>query len=293
MGNEMARIVPEVERSPGRHLAAVRAFPPSLRLPHRRGAGGAGGGYHRERDGLRHLAEPRGPSAARPRSILLNAVEDLPPDLPARARRVPGLPDDVARVSSLCGDFWSKRLEAARDRGRVSRGASVTEWEERRWRLHDITATPSPARRSLRGRPSGAASPPRPRQLRPPSATWRCCANCQLRSSGRCDCFGSGAKAAVELDAGKLPTLAVPPRGGRARRQRAGLPLGAERTTPAVGRARGAEGGLTAARNCPAVVRRPPGFGRSKNQAIKGLAMMVGGGRGIRTHDTGLPRITV
>ena len=136
MGGDVGRLQPQVERIAGPDMALFVLF------KHRTGCrlgellAARAEDIHREEDGLR-LWLNRRTKRGRKRTILLNAAEELLPMLPARGRLFAALPEDVAVVSSRWRTFWSKRREAAEVEASIE-GRGVTEWEERRWRLHDL-----------------------------------------------------------------------------------------------------------------------------------------------------------
>ncbi len=135
IGGEHERLLPEVERLMPSMLLFVQFL-------HRTGCRTGEAlraqavDIHREADGLRlHLW--RGVKGEKARSILLNGAEELLPLLPQRGRLFPDLPEDVRAVSSLWGKFWSRRLTGAEIDADL-KGRPLTEWEQRRWRLHDL-----------------------------------------------------------------------------------------------------------------------------------------------------------
>jgi integrase len=73
----------------------------------------------------------------RPRTILLNSAEELLDRLPGSGRLFPDLPGNVQDVSSLWGRFWKRRRTEV-ERAAAAEGREPTDWERRRWRLHDL-----------------------------------------------------------------------------------------------------------------------------------------------------------
>ncbi len=129
-------MLPDAERLAGADVALLARFLHRIGCRLGEALAARAEDMHRERGGVQIWLN-RATKRGKKRSILLNAAEELLPVLPVRGRLFPGLPDDVAKVSSMWAQFWRERREEAEARAALE-GRGLTEWEERRWRLHDL-----------------------------------------------------------------------------------------------------------------------------------------------------------